>query len=268
MKTSANIGSKIKIVVADDHPLFREALVQLITQEGDLICCAEADSVQTTRAAVSTHQPQLLILDLRLRDGDALELIKSLQIENPKLLILVLSQHDETLYAERVLRAGARGYVMKEEVTSEIRIAIRGILSGQLHVSRKMAVVALHRLIKRKTAEGGTDVESLSDRELQVFQLLGAGRRTRQIAEQLHISVKTVETYRENLKHKLGLPDAAALVHYATQWVHEGNLSSAHRNGQKLFTRNSDLLEKSPRVGSAMNASTIRIRVHSKSARR
>jgi len=220
MKTVVgNCGKTYRIVVADDHPLFREALVQLITQEEDLICCAETDSAHSTHVEVTAHKPDLLLLDLRLRDGDALDLIKTLRIQFPSLLILVLSQHDEGLYAERVLRAGAKGYVMKQEVASEVRSAIRAILNGQLHVSRKMSIIALHRLIEARPGSGATNVDALSDRELQVFQLLGAGRSTRQVAEQLHINFKTVETYRENLKHKLGLPDAASLVHYATQWV-------------------------------------------------
>ena len=170
--------------------------VQLINRENDLLCCAEADSAAATQTIVATQKPDLLVLDLRLKDGHALELIKLLHAQVPALLILVLSQHDETLYAERALRAGARGYLMKQEATDEVRSAIRTILKGEMYVSRKMSVIALNRLLGAKAGSGGANLESLSDRELQVFQLLGASRSTRQIAEELHINFKTVETYR------------------------------------------------------------------------
>ncbi len=212
-----------RVLVADDHPLFREGLVQLINQERDLCCCGEADTVAATQLAVAKHKPDLLVLDLRLRDGDGLQLIKTLRARFPKLRILVVSQHPETLYAERALRAGARGYVMKEEATEEVRFAIRTILKGELFVSRKMSVLALHKLLERSSEPHGNHVERLTDRELQVFQMIGAGKATGDIAAELHVSPKTVETHRENIKHKLGLRNGTDLLCHAVHWVHDGS---------------------------------------------
>ena len=220
MKSTKSISRrKTRILVADDHPLFREGLVQLINREHDLCCCGETDSVAATYKAVGTLKPDLLVMDLRMGDGDGLELIKALKTHFPDLPVLVLSQHDETLYAERALRAGARGYVMKEEATEEVLNAMRTILKGELYVSRKMSVVVLKKLVGSPSATSGRQIERLSDRELQVFQMLGSGMSTRQVAAQLHLSFKTVETHRENIKHKLGLRDSAELVRHAAHWV-------------------------------------------------
>ncbi|HYT60844.1 MAG TPA: response regulator transcription factor [Haliangiales bacterium] len=236
MKTSAAKPptKKTRVLVADDHPLFREGLVQLINHERDLSCCGEADTVASTETAVTALKPDLLVLDLRLKDGDGLQLIKTLRARFPKLLILVVSQHAETLYAERALRAGARGYVMKEEATEEVRIAIRTILKGELFVSRKMSVLALHKLLAAPGRTHTQCVERLTDRELQVFQMLGAGMGTTDIAAELHLSTKTVETHRENLKHKLGLRNAVDLLCHAVHWVHGGPEGDPRRSSHPL----------------------------------
>jgi len=210
---------KRRILVVDDHPLLRAGLIQFIDRQRDMTCCGEADSGATTQDAVVRQKPDLLLLDLRLRSEDGLELIKSLKARFPKLLILVISQCDEMLYAERVLRAGARGYIMKEEATEEVLFAIRAVLEGELYLSRKLAIRLVQKTIESRPATAGPGLESLTDRELQVFQLLGAGLNTRHIAERLNLSFKTIETYRENIKHKLGLAGAADLVRYATNWV-------------------------------------------------
>ena len=226
MKASpAKPTKKARVLVADDHPLFRQGLVHLINQERDLRCCGEADTVAATEMAVASLKPDLLLLDLRLKDGDGLQLIKTLRTRFPKLFILVVSQHPETLYAERALRAGARGYVMKEEATEEVRIAIRTILKGEYFVSRKMSVLALHKLLDRSSEPGENQVERLTDRELQVFQMIGSGQATADIAAELHVSPKTVETHRENIKHKLGLRNATDLLCHAVHWVHGGSES-------------------------------------------
>jgi DNA-binding NarL/FixJ family response regulator len=209
---------KKRIVVADDHPLFREALIQLINRERELACCEGTDSIAGTLAAVARLNPDLLVLDLRLKDGDGLELTRTLSSRFPDLRILVLSQHDEALYAERALRAGARGYVMKEEVTEEILNAIRMLLKGELYVSRKMSALAVRKLIDNPLLQAGNQVERLTNRELQVFQMIGAGMTTRQIAHSLRLSYKTVETHRENIKHKLNVRGADELLRYATLW--------------------------------------------------
>ena len=173
-----------------------------------------------------------------MKDGDGLQLIKTLKERFPALLILVVSQHDESLYAERAMRAGARGYVMKEEATEEVRTAIRTILRGELFVSRKMSVLALHKLLAKPGEAKANYVESLTDRELQVFQMIGAGKGTADIAVELHVSPKTIETHRENIKHKLGLRNAVDLLCHAVHWVH-GRSESDPRidDGARISTR-------------------------------
>ena len=210
---------KTRILIADDHPLFREGLVQVIGLDRDLCCCGESDCVAATKRAVEVLKPDLVILDLRLRDGDGLELIRFLMTRNRALRILVLSQLDETLYAERALRAGARGYVMKEEASTEVRHAIRSVLNGDLFVSRKMSVIVLHKLLSKESELRGDSVSCLSNRELQIFQLIGAGVATADIALELKLSLKTIEAHRENIKHKLGLRNVIELLCHATHWV-------------------------------------------------
>ena len=174
------------------------------------------------RSGVEKEKPDLLLTDLCLGDSDGLELIKGLKAQFPNLPILVLSQQDETLFAERTLRAGARGYIMKERATQDVLEGIRTVLGGDLYVSRKVAALAMRKLVEGgadAAAAQGSEVAALSDRELQVFRLLGAGKKTVEIAEALKLSHKTIETYRENIKHKLGLPNASALIHRATEWL-------------------------------------------------
>lgn len=208
-----------RILIADDHPLFREGVRQMLHRQEDLFCCGEASTVEATRAAVTETKPDLVLLDLRLGTGDGLELIKALKAEHPQLKILVISQCEEAHYAERALRAGANGYLMKEEATEEVLTAVNAILGGGYHVSRKMSVLVLHKLLQTPSQPGNVGVDVLTDRELQVFQMLGAGMHTRQIAAELGLSFKTIETYRENIKHKLGFKTALILVQAATEWV-------------------------------------------------
>ncbi len=210
---------KARIVVVDDHPLFCEGVVQLINRQTDLACCAVAANVAATRAAVLKHKPDLVLLDLRLGNEDGLELIKDLKNQFPTIPILVVSQYDEALYAERALRAGALGYVMKEEAAAEVLSAIRAVLAGELYVSRKMGALVLHKLLQGKPDFQRPGIECLTDRELQVFQMLGTGLSSRQVSAQLHLSIKTIETYRENIKHKLGLHNAPELLRHATEWA-------------------------------------------------
>ena len=237
MKASPiKITRQARVLVADDHPLFREGLVQLINSEGDLSCCGQTDSVASTETAVERLKPDLLVLDLRLKDGDGLELIKSLKARFPDLFVLVLSEHDETLYAERALRAGAKGYLMKEEATDAVLNAIRRILQGELYLSRKMSVLALHKLLDKTPQQPGNYLECLTDRELLVFQMLGTGKGTADIAAELHVSCKTIESHRENIKHKLGLRNAVDLLCHAVHWVH-GRSASDPRSGEPPSAR-------------------------------
>jgi DNA-binding NarL/FixJ family response regulator len=224
------------ILIVDDHPLVREGLTQIIKRQSELFCCGEASSVSSVRLAIVALKPSLITLDLRLPDGDGLELIENLTLEHPSIPILVISQCDEMLYAERALKAGARGYVMKERGTDEILTAIRAILSGQLFVSPKINALALQQMVGSKTKEPRNGLTNLTDRELQVLQLLGAGIKTREVAVRLNLSIKTVETHRENIKHKLGIPDAASLVRYAANWVEGRNLRPHSSQGNSHTT--------------------------------
>jgi len=213
-----------KVFLVDDHPLVRQGLTQLIGQEDDLVVCGEAETAPEALRLVGTLKPDVAIVDLTLKDGSGLELVKDLKLRQPGLPVLVLSMHDETLYGERVLRAGARGYVMKDQAADKIVAALRRVLSGEVYLSDKMALRVLDRFAG-KPAGAGSPVDLLSDREIEVFQLIGRGISTRQIAEKLHLSVKTVETYREHIKIKLKLETAADTLQHAIQWVqHEGGL--------------------------------------------
>jgi DNA-binding NarL/FixJ family response regulator len=212
---------KARILIVDDHPMLRSGLLCLIDQQPDLVCCAEAADVAEVWKAMSTQKPDLVILDLRLKSSDGLELIKSLRAQYPAVRILVLTQHAATIYVERVLRAGAHGFVAKEEAAQVILQAIRTVLAGEVYLTRAMAGLFLGRMMGTGAVVTGEDCARLSDRELHVMQLLGAGLSTRQVAAHLNLSFKTIETHRENIKRKLGLRGAAELVHFATRWARE-----------------------------------------------
>jgi len=212
---------KASILIVDDHPMVRDGLARLIGQEKDLVCCGEASNVAETLTAVARHKPDLIILDLRLKAQDGLELIKSLKAQYPDLRILILSQYGAPLYIERAMRAGASGYVVKEQAAEEVMSAIRVVLAGEIYLTRGMAGLLLKKFLVPKAGPAQAGAEPLTDRELHVLQLLGSGLSTREIAAELNLSFKTIETHRENIKRKLGLRDAAALVHFATQWARE-----------------------------------------------
>jgi DNA-binding NarL/FixJ family response regulator len=215
---------KIRIFVVDDHPFFRSGLVQWINQQESMICCGQAGTVIETRKAMADLRPDILLLDLRLGDGDGIDLIPELMESSPGTRIVVLSQYHEDVYAHRALKAGARGYIMKSEATEVVHTAIQTVLRGDVYLSRTASARLLHNLFPDPVA-GGPDIAKLSDRELQVFQLLGAGCAPRKIAELLKISPKTVDTYREHLKDKLDLRDGLALLRAATHWVEKGGLT-------------------------------------------
>ena len=211
-----------KILIVDDHPIVRHGLAQLINDvPGLTVCGASATPSEALRALVASD-PHLVILDLSLGDDSGLELLKSLKARRPDLPVLVLSMHDEAYYADRVLRAGAMGYVMKQEAAEQVIAAIRQVLSGKVYLSEAMASSMLSRLVGGKATEGGSPVANLTDRELEVLQLIGKGLGTRQIADKLRLSVKTVENHREHLKAKLKLHSSAELVRYAVRWELEG----------------------------------------------
>lgn len=211
---------KARIFLVDDHPLVRERLAQVIDREADLVVCGEAPDAPSALVAIATLAPDLAIVDISLKDSHGLELIKDLQAQRPALPILVLSMHDESLYAERVLRAGALGYITKQEATRQVLNAIRQVLSGRIYLSEQMAARMLRKTIVGRKTQVGHPVESLTDRELEVFQLIGRGYATRKIAEELHLGLKTVESYRARIKEKLALEDGTQLMQQAVQWVH------------------------------------------------
>lgn len=199
--------------------MMREGLAQLIEHEPDLCVSAQADNAAQALASMATQPPDLAVVDISLPDKSGLELIKDLQSMHPQLPLLVISMHDETLYAERVLRAGGRGYIMKQEGGKKLMEAIRQVLQGQIYVSEKMSAKILELFTGRRPTSGNSPVERLSDREFEVFQLIGQGQTTRQIAQRLHLSAKTVEVHRANMKKKLELASGAELVRFAIRWA-------------------------------------------------
>ena len=212
------MSQKIKVLLVDDHPLVREGLVNLINQQADLQVCGEAGSEPEALELIRTAQPHVAIVDLSLESGSGIELIKSIKALFPAVTVLVLSMHDESLYAERALRAGARGYVMKREAATKVIEAIRCVLAGQLYVSDKIADLMAEKFVEGRPAANASPLEQLSNRELEVFQLLGLGHNTRQIADHLHIGFKTVQAYCARIKEKLKLANATQLLREAIRW--------------------------------------------------
>jgi DNA-binding NarL/FixJ family response regulator len=210
-----------RILIVDDHPILREGLAQLIDQQKDLSICGQYEEAGPAFEAIGKLKPDLALVDISLKGTSGIELIKNIKANYPKLLVLVLSMHDESLYAERVLRAGASGYIMKQEATEKVLEAIRKVLNGEIYLSEKMSAKLMHQLIGGRAHHTGSLMERLSDRELEVFGLIGQGRGTRQIAEQLHLSVKTIESHRAHIKEKLNLKNATELVHRAIQMREE-----------------------------------------------
>jgi DNA-binding NarL/FixJ family response regulator len=215
---------KSRTIVVEDHPVLCDGLMQLICGQPDLTCISSADNTLDAKRLVEQYKPDLMLLDLRLKGGDSLDLIKTLRVEHPHVKVLVLSQFDELIYAERALRAGASGYIMKENAADEVLRAVRKVLAGELYFSEKVAAAVVQRSLQEKPGASHVGLESLSDRELQVFQLIGASYGTQEIAEQFHLSPRTVETHREKIKYKLGLHSAAELKQFARKWAAENLL--------------------------------------------
>jgi len=217
----STFATKVRILIVDDHPLVREGLIGLISAQPDFEICGEASGVAEARELVELNAPDVAIIDLTLQDGNGIELIKELKEKWAALKLLVLSMHEESLFAERALRAGAAGYVHKHEASRTIVQAVRTVLEGRLYLSQRLT----QRMLKRAVRPGGdTDrspIERLSDREMEVFELLGDGLTSRQIATRLQLSPKTVETHREHIKDKLELKNSTELTKHAVQWVLE-----------------------------------------------
>jgi DNA-binding NarL/FixJ family response regulator len=230
---------KSRTVVVEDHPVLCDGLKQLMNNQPDLACVGVADNTSDAKRLAEQCQPDLMILDLRLKGGDSLDFIKTLRVEHPEVKVLVLSQYDELIFAERALRAGASGYIMKENATDEVLRAVRKVLAGELYFSDRVASAIVQRTLREKPDSSRAGVERLSDREMQVFQLLGASYSPREIAEQFHLSRKTIETHCEKIKHKLSLHNAAELKQFARRWAVENMtpsqpwVTSGSHNGRR-----------------------------------
>jgi DNA-binding NarL/FixJ family response regulator len=212
-----------RILLVDDHAVVRFGITQLINRQSDLVVCGEEEDASKALDAISSMKPDLVIADISLKDSSGLELMRNIKAQFPRLPILVVSVHDESIYAELAFRAGATGYLMKQEALDRIPTAIRRVLEGSVYVSDALAARMLQQRVKGQLVVQESPVESLSDRELEVFQLIGRWKKTKEIAQELHLSVKTVEYYREQIKRKLSLRDASELTQHATSWVQREN---------------------------------------------
>jgi DNA-binding NarL/FixJ family response regulator len=217
-KTLLNpLAPKCKVLLVDDHPIVRQGLALFIDREPDLTVCGQADDASSALKAVRNSIPDFVVLDISLDGPDGLELLKAIRAEYPKLPVLVLSMHDESLYAERALRAGANGYIMKQEATEKVLTAIRQILGGDVYLSDRLTKRMLQQFANGSVSPCDP-LSKLSDRELEVYRLIGTGHGTRQIADELHVSAKTIESYQAHIKEKLSLRNARELVQNAVEW--------------------------------------------------
>jgi len=210
--------SKTNIFLVDDHPLVREWLTNLIQQQSDLVVCGESADAPQALQAITATKPDVAIVDISLKTGSGIELIKNLKALQPDVSVIVLSMHDERLYAERALRAGARGYIMKSETAKKVITAIRQVLAGKIYMSESLAALFVEKFVDGRLPASGSLVDRLSDRELETFQLLGKGYETRQVAEMMKVSMKTVQAHCAHIKEKLKLTNAAELLREAVRW--------------------------------------------------
>jgi len=217
---SAQKGQKFTVMLVEDHPMFREQLAQLINKEASTTVCGEADNIHDALRMIESEKPDIAIVDLTLKGPSGLELIKNLKAKELDIPVLVLSMHDEALYAERVLKAGARGYITKNEVSKEVMTAIWTVLRGEIYLPARIASRILESVAVGRKNDNG--VAQLTDRELEVFELIGHGRSTREISHCLHLGMSTVDTYRARIKTKLHLENSSQLSHEAIRWVSEG----------------------------------------------
>ncbi len=214
----------IRVFIVDDHPLVRQGLAQIIGSQQDLEICGEAEDASTAMRGIGDSNPDVIIVDISLQGNNGLELIKNVKAIHESIPILVFSMHDESIYAQRALRAGAKAYVMKKESSEKIVEAIRKILKGEIYVSPRVADQVLHQIVNGPSNAAASPVDRLTDRELEVVQLIGRGLSTREIAESLNLSVKTIESHRAHVKEKLNLRNATELVQFSVQWVDQQNM--------------------------------------------
>ena len=210
---------RTRILLVDDHAVVRYGIAQLINRQPDLVVCGEEEAASNALSAIARLKPDLVIADISLKDSSGLELMRNIKAQYSKLPVLVVSAHDESVYAEIAFRAGALGYLMKQEALEKIIAAIRRVISGNIYVSEALGARMLQQQVRGKPDLQQSPVEGLSDRELEVFQLIGQWKKTSEIAHELHLSIKTIEYYREQIKKKLGLKNSAELTQHATAWV-------------------------------------------------
>jgi DNA-binding NarL/FixJ family response regulator len=214
---------KTQVLIVDDHPVIRDGLVTIINHERDLNVCGQAEDAYIALKAVAELKPDIVVTDISLKSSDGIELTKNIKARCPRLPVIVFSVHDESLYAERALLAGAKAYLMKDEVSENIIKAIRTVLNGEIYVSDAISKKFLHKIAGDKAGTAKTPIESLSDREFEIFRLIGEGLKASQMAEQLHLSIKTIETHRSRIKEKLNLPNASELLQYSIKWAKSQN---------------------------------------------
>ena len=219
-KTNEN---KTQVLIVDDHPVIRDGLVTIINHERDLNVCGQAEDAYIALKAVAELKPDIVVTDISLKSSDGIELTKNIKARYPGLPVIIFSIHDESIYAERALLAGAKAYLMKDEVSENVIKAIRTVLNGEIYVSSEISKKFLHKIAENKAGSTKTQIESLSDREFEIFRLIGEGLKASQIAKQLHLSTKTIETYRSRIKEKLNLPNAAELLRYSIKWAKSQN---------------------------------------------
>lgn len=222
MASQAQIASnpkKYSVLLVDDHPIVRQGLALLIDREADLSVCGEAEGARTAFHAIETLHPDIVVLDISLSGPDGLDVLKEIRMKSTALPVLILSMHDESIYAERAMRAGANGYIMKQEATEKVLVAIRRILHGDVYLSDRLTKTMLQQFVRGGPPANSSPLLNLTDRELEVFRLIGEGHGTRRIADELHLSVKTIESYQAHIKEKLALRNARELVQHAIEWT-------------------------------------------------
>jgi DNA-binding NarL/FixJ family response regulator len=220
MATKAQMSGqpkKCRVLLVDDHPIVRQGLALLIEREPDLVVCGEADGAHAAFNAIANLQPDIIVLDISLAGRDGLDVLKEIRMKTGALPVLILSMHDEAIYAERAMRAGANGYIMKQEATEKVLVAIRRILQGEVYLSDRLTNSMLQQFVHGNTRGKTSPLVNLTDRELEVFRLIGEGHSTRQIADELHLSVKTIESYQAHIKEKLALRNARELLQHAIE---------------------------------------------------
>jgi len=220
---------KTRVYIADDHPLVRKGLASLINAEADMEVVGEAEDCPTATSEIMKLRPDVVIVDISLRSANGIELIKNIKTFDPKIHTMVLSMHDESVYALRVLKAGAKGYVMKQDIANKVLDGIQKIRKGQMYFSEKVTSQVLNRMMNGQDTDSESPVSSLSDRELEVVNLIGTGMSTSEIAQRLHVSVKTIETHRAHIKTKLNLKTATQLVQFCVRWVEDARRAAGEQ---------------------------------------